>query len=45
MFEGFGHQLHKEPGRHQVYKHVLHYLSRRISLKNVTLWKTPTNLK
>jgi len=45
MFDGFGHELHKEPGRHQVYKQVLLYLSRRISNKNVVLWKKPATLK
>lgn len=41
MFDGFVHELHKEPGKEKVYKHALLYLSKRLSQDNVTLWKKP----
>ena len=31
MFEGFVHELHKEPGKHQVFKRVLLYMSTQLS--------------
>ena len=46
MFQNFHHELHKEPGKLDVYKHVLLYLSKRLdNQKSVAVWQKPKMYK
>jgi len=44
-FAGFCHELHKEPGKAQVFKYVLQYLSKQLSQPKVVVWKKPQTLR